>query len=122
MQVSSFAGVPGAIPGAGVPGGAFFPGKGVHAALQRASPCFQGWGRCLGGGPQGPLNQHGGLGTYQPGSGDVGTPCLATQPWVAWGQEWVAVPGLPWGSLAPGLAPTRWPPEVLTGHNLSPGF
>lgn len=99
MRVSSLAGVPGAIPGGGVPGAGFFPGKGVQAVLGGASPCLQGWGRCLGG-PRLPLSQHGGLGTCHLGSGDMGTPCLAAQPWVAapapppWGQDWVAVPCL----------------------------
>lgn len=75
-----------------------------------------------------PLRHHGRLGTCQPGSGDMGTPCLAAQHGLSvspavWGQDWVAVPGLPWGPPAQGwhLHPAQpWPQEVLRGHGLSP--
>lgn len=43
----------------------------------------------------------------------------------AWGQDWVAVPSLCWGSLAQGwhLHPAQpWPQEVLRGHSLTPVF
>lgn len=48
-RVSSLAGVPGAIPGGGVPGGAFFPGKGAQAPLGGGITLSAKMGRCLGG-------------------------------------------------------------------------
>lgn len=45
MRVSSLAGVPGAIPGGGVPGAGFFPGKGIQAVLGGHHPaCRDGTG------------------------------------------------------------------------------
>ena len=43
-KVSSLAGVPGAIPGVGVPGAGFFPGKGVQAALRGGITLLAGMG------------------------------------------------------------------------------
>lgn len=48
MGVSSLAGVPGAIPGGGVPGAGFFPGKGIWAVEGGASSCLQVSGASLG--------------------------------------------------------------------------
>lgn len=47
-----------------------------------------------------PLRHHGRLGSCPPGSGDVGTSCLAAHHGLSisptlWGHDWVAVPGLP---------------------------
>lgn len=73
-----------------------------------------------------PLRHHGRLGTCQPGSGDVGTPCLAAQHGLSispmvWGQDWVAVPGSPCGAQGWHLHLGQpWPQEVLRDHSLSP--
>lgn len=48
-RVSSLAGVPGAIPGGGVPGGGFFPGKGAQAPLGGGITLSARMLRCLGG-------------------------------------------------------------------------
>lgn len=82
MRVSSLAGVPGAIPGGGVPGAGFFPGKGTWAVWGHHRD-----GQALGGAPRAPLSpaeqdqgagtpcpgrlQHHGMGTglYQPYAG-----------------------------------------------------
>lgn len=45
----SLAGVPGAIPGGGIPGAGFFPGKGALAPLGGGITLFARMGRCLGG-------------------------------------------------------------------------
>lgn len=64
-RVSSLAGVPGAIPGGGVPGGGFFPGKGTWAVWGHHRD-----GQALGWAPRAPLSpaeQDQGAGTPCPG-------------------------------------------------------
>lgn len=120
MRVSSPAGVPGAIPGGGVPGGGFFPGKGVQAGgggYPRACRDRAGaWGA-----PHAyePAQRAGDLPTGSRGHGD--------KPWVASsvpasqrrdGTGWQCPPSRT-GTYS---LPNPWPQELLRGHSLSPLF
>lgn len=83
--------------------------RGSRQRCRGASPCSQGWGWCLEGSPctSEPARRAGDLPARIRGHGytlsghSALCGCPSASP-TAWGQEWVAVPGLSWGSLAQG--------------------